>query len=158
MEVTEFSESINTLSQLSNSSVNSSPVDQGASIGAPGGALGKDEFLQLLITQMRNQDPIEPVDNAEMIAQLAQFSSLEQMQNLNDEFMNLRQESSLMQSLLLSGQTVAAERIDGSLIEGVVEKVSWQDGKLHLTIDGALYPLKDLNSLSIVDGASSGPF
>ena len=158
MEVNEASENSNALSFLSNSSTSSSAVDEGSTIGAPGGALGKDEFLQLLITQMRNQDPIEPVDNAEMIAQLAQFSSLEQMKNLNDEFSNLRQENSLMQSLLLSGQVVAAEHIDGTSIEGVVEKVSWQEGKLHLTIDGTLYPLKDLNSFSLVDGVSGGSF
>ena len=44
--------------------------------------LGKDAFLQLLMTQMQYQDPLEPVDNSQMLAQLAQFSALEQMQNV----------------------------------------------------------------------------
>ena len=53
-------------------------------------ALGKDEFLKLLMTQMQNQDPTKPMDDTQSIAQLAQFSSLEQMQNLNTAMTSLK--------------------------------------------------------------------
>lgn len=48
------------------------------------GALGRDEFLKLLVTQMKNQDPLNPMDGREMAVQLAQFSSVEQLIQLND--------------------------------------------------------------------------
>ena len=64
--------------QTSSSEKASSPV-----VATTPGALDKDTFLKLLVEQMRYQDPLAPTDNAQMIAQLAQFSSLEQMNNLN---------------------------------------------------------------------------
>jgi flagellar basal-body rod modification protein FlgD len=54
-----------------------------ASAQQPGGALGKDQFLKLLIAQMQNQDPMAPMDGTQMATQLAQFSSLEQLQQIN---------------------------------------------------------------------------
>lgn len=52
-------------------------------VSAPGGKMGKDEFLKLLVAQLKNQDPSNPADGKEMAAQLAQFSSVEQLQNIN---------------------------------------------------------------------------
>ncbi len=60
-------------------------VGSGTTTRTPSNALGKNEFLMLLTVQMRNQDPTKPVDNKEMIAQLAQFSQLETMQGLSDK-------------------------------------------------------------------------
>ncbi|MCO4783114.1 MAG: flagellar hook capping protein [Candidatus Cloacimonetes bacterium] len=75
--------------------------------------LGKDEFLQLMIAQIQHQDPLEPMDNSESIAQQAQFSSLEQMQNLN----------SSMESLLTayqSSEKSSALSMIGKQVEGFV--------------------------------------
>ncbi len=63
----------------------------------PGGNdLGKDEFLKLFITQLKNQDPLEPMDNTQFIAQLSEFSQLEQLWNVNE---NLSANGNLTQSV-----------------------------------------------------------
>jgi flagellar hook assembly protein FlgD len=53
-------------------------------------ALGKDAFLSLLVTQLQYQDPLQPQDNAQFITQLAQFSSLESLQQIKDDMAALR--------------------------------------------------------------------
>lgn len=83
---------------------------------APGGNLGKDEFLQMLVAQMRNQDPLNPTDGQEMAAQLAQFSSLEQLTNVSQGLEQLAamggeiyQALNAASGMSLVGRTVLAE-------------------------------------------------
>ncbi len=75
-------------------------VDAAGSItslyNAGGNELGKDEFLKLFITQLKNQDPLEPMDNTQFIAQLSEFSQLEQLWNVNE---NLSTNGNLTQSV-----------------------------------------------------------
>jgi flagellar basal-body rod modification protein FlgD len=58
----------------------------GGALQAPGGKLGKDEFLKMLVAQLRHQDPMNPMEGQEFAAQLAQFSSVEQLVSLNSQF------------------------------------------------------------------------
>lgn len=87
--------------------------------------LGKEDFLKLLVAQLENQDPLEPIKDQDFIAQLAQFSSLEQLQNLDKSILSLLslQESSINAlSVGLIGKTarVYASTVDTSLMEGPV--------------------------------------
>ncbi len=110
--------------------------------------LGKDEFLKLLVTQLRNQNPLEPLDDKEFIAQMAQFSSLEQMQNMNENLGELLfYQREMVASALLSeavsliGKEVkATDPETGESIIGVVEKVRIKEGIAHLIIDGVEIP------------------
>ncbi|MBR9911596.1 MAG: flagellar hook assembly protein FlgD [Gammaproteobacteria bacterium] len=95
----------------------------------PSKELGKDEFLKLLVTQMENQNPLEPQDNGEFIAQLAQFSSLEGIDNLNDTmggFVSSYQSNLALEATALVGrqvqvQTDTAWLDQGELFTGVAQ-------------------------------------
>ncbi|MBX8475150.1 flagellar hook assembly protein FlgD [Pseudomonas cichorii] len=83
-----------------------------ASASSSGEALGKDAFLQLLVTQMKNQNPLDPQDNTQFVAQLAQFSSLESMQNLTstvDSIATSYKSSQALQASSLVGRSVIVE-------------------------------------------------
>lgn len=88
--------------------------------------LGRDTFLQLLVYQMQNQDPLEPLTNENMIAQLAQFTALEQMNKLNESFESLsatiRQQSLLAASNLI-GRSVQGTDRNGAAVSGLVDRV-----------------------------------
>lgn len=107
----------------------------------PGGDLGKDEFLQLLVCQMKNQDPLEPAKDTEFIAQLAQFSALEQMQNLNETVMN-SQAFSLVGKYVLIKTTDSTGKINE--VAGVVDYITMQNGDAHMSVNGNLYSLDEL--------------
>lgn len=89
--------------------------------------LGKDDFLKLLVTELRNQNPLEPMDSKEYIAQLAQFSSMEQMQNLNAQVASLSAVSAI-------GRTATALDDDGNEISGKINGVIFSNGKVDLII------------------------
>ncbi len=90
----------------------------------PNNVLGKDDFLTLMLVQMRHQDPLEPMDNTESIAQLAQFSSLEQMTNVSENVTNLLlayQSNTKVGSLSMIGKEVSGlkdvENEEGEVVQ-----------------------------------------
>jgi len=85
---------------------------QAASAKSKTNAMGKDEFLTLLVAQLKNQDPLSPMDNTDFTSQMAQFSSLEQLFNVNDNLLGLQTISSSAnntQALALIGKEVEAQ-------------------------------------------------
>ncbi len=118
------------------------------------GELGKDEFLNLLITQLRYQDPLNPVDDKEFIAQMAQFSALEQMRNLNDGMSQYRAYS-------LLGKSVTANLVDkdsneSMLISGIVAGVRVQQGRTYVIVKGREIPVENIMEVAEGTSASSG--
>lgn len=107
----------------------------------PGGDLGKDEFLQLLVCQMKNQDPLEPEKDTDFIAQLAQFSALQQMQNLNETVMN-SQAFSLVGKYVLVNTTGSDGKV--SEVKGVVDYVTLKNGETYMSVNGQLYSIDQL--------------
>src|SRR2546422_5218025 len=98
--------------------------------------LGRDQFMHLLVTQMRNQNPLDPINDAQFIAQLAQFSTLEGIEKLNTNFSDMLALQQLTQEANLVGKTVVYEQPDAAApAQGVVGGVTLQNGKLHLVLD-----------------------
>ncbi len=90
--------------------------------------MGKDDFLKLLVTQMKYQDPLNPMDNTEYAAQLAQFSSLEQLQNLNDSSQNQEILSQSMNNSFLTS-------LLGKGVKAYGNSVALTDGKASISYE-----------------------
>lgn len=144
---------------------NSSSSNKSASSTSSNSTLGKDDFLKLLVTQMQNQDPSNPMDDTQSVAEMAQFSALEQMTNiatamdtLNTNMTNFMQQSALSQGAALIGKTVTGVDTDGKTkIEGTVESVIWTDGAPQLQVlqsDGTTANL-DMSLITSVQNPSS---
>ena len=103
-----------------------------------GGDLGKDEFLKILAAQLQFQDPMEGGDNSAYVAQLAQFSSLEQMENLNSSLNELKGNQNLLYGTLLIGKMVNLAFGD-QMVSGVVDKVKLVDSMLKVIVGGQEY-------------------
>jgi len=120
-------------------------------------SLGKNDFLQLLSTQLQYQDPLKPMDNTEFISQMANFSSLEQMQNLNTTMNSYLASSGNMQTLNLLGTEIKGQKITGSDmnqkvedIEGIVQKVDLSNSDPVITLDtGKTVKLSEIKESSI---------
>lgn len=116
----------------------------GTKVTNPSSELGKDEYLQLLVTQLENQDPLNPMDDKEFIAQMAQFSALEQMLNLNSSF-------NAVKAYSLLGKTISANiDTDGnsSTITGKVDVVKFDGSNYYLEVQGSYIPLDSVTSVS----------
>jgi len=144
-----------------NSTSNTNNTKSGQSVSnAINSALGKDDFLKLLITELKNQDPLQPMDNKDFISQMAQFSSLEQMNNvsksmedLSKSMFNFAQQATLTQGAAMIGKWVGGINVDDSTpMEGTVEAVKWLDGEPTVQIrksDGTLADL-ELNLVTLI--------
>lgn len=97
-------------------------------------AIGQDDFLEILLTQLTFQDPLKPLDNQEFIAQMAQFTNLEQTRQLNDNTEVLLTVQSATQSIGLIGKTVTV-LTDTGIQTGTVTTISFNQGIPEMVIN-----------------------
>lgn len=95
--------------------------------------IGIQDFLKILVAQLSNQDPMKPMDNQEFVTQLAQFTSLQQTQEMNDKLGSLLTMQASTQSVGLLGRTVDVQGETGTA-SGVVQGLSFTAGEPRLTI------------------------
>ncbi len=109
--------------------------------------LGRDTFMKLMLAQMRNQDPLEPMGNADFLAQLAQFNALEEMKKLNESFSTLMQSQQMLQASVLIGKQVSGLGADGQTVSGVVSSVRTFGDEITLYVGNAPIPLTSVHSV-----------
>lgn len=111
--------------------------------------LGKDDFLKILITQLQNQDPTQPLQDKEFIAQMAQFTSVEQLTNMAGEMKLMRQSLGFVSGLI--GKSITWTEIDSSGASaeksGVVESISFKDGNQYANVKGEEISLDKLKKI-----------
>ena len=107
----------------------------GAAIGAAAG-MGKDDFMQLLIAQLKNQDPMKPMEDKEFVTQLAQFSSLEAMEKMTQQMEDLTGSQMLVQAATLIGKQVSAKLETGEVVTGTISQVKMISGKPTAVVNG----------------------
>jgi flagellar basal-body rod modification protein FlgD len=111
------------------------------------GILGKDDFLQLLVAQLKHQDPMKPMEDKEFMAQMAQFSQLEQVTNMASALERLSFSGQAAQSLGLIGRTVEWRTAAGETQSGVVDRVRFDEGVIHVHVGESDLSPDDIRSV-----------
>jgi flagellar basal-body rod modification protein FlgD len=108
------------------------------------GQLGKQDFLKLLMAQMQNQDPMKPMDDSAMIAQMAQFAALEETQSLKAVIQQSSNNQTVSQAANLIGKYIRADQSDSTSITGAVTGVRFEK------TDGAVTPVVQVGGKDVV--------
>jgi len=126
--------------------------------------LGKDDFLKLLVTQLQTQDPLQPMDNTQFISQMANFTSLEQTNNMVDlltQFVQSQSMNTLSTQAQVIGKTISwtvaadDENAEPQTLSGIVNSVTLKDGKLtYVTTDGTEVDPQTVISIKNTDEAA----
>ena len=132
MAVTGVNYSGNASSSSNNSSTTKTSQD-----------LGKDDFLNLLVTQLKYQDPLSPMEDKEFISQMAQFTSLEQMKNMNNSVQ-------ITQATSFIGKQVTWADSQGNEVTGIVKSVKIVNGEARVIVGNETLELKQILSVSEV--------
>jgi len=138
---------------LNNSQTN---VDQSKLYESAQKSLGQEDFMTLLVTQLKNQDPFEPVDNAQFVSQLAQFSALEQAKSTNTKMDNLAQlqEQAAQLTGLAQGSSLIGKQVsyynpeDETVYTGLVEALENLEDGVVLKIGEHLVPLTNVMEIT----------
>ena len=131
------------ISSTSSSSLSSAAIAADTS-RVPIQTLGQNDFLKLLVTQMTSQDPLNPQKDTDFIAQMAQFSSLEQSKTMASDVSTLRAQQNFSQAYSLLGQTVSLQVDKNATAQGIVQAVQVDAGTPKLLVNGRSYDLSQL--------------
>ncbi len=109
--------------------------------------LSQQQFLQLLAVQFQQQDPFNPTSDTEFMAQMAQFSALEQMSELNREFSRFRSDNEFNMGSQMIGKEVIIKDDEGALFTGTVDALHKSGNSYYVDIGGALFSIRSVQSV-----------
>ena len=115
--------------------------------GASSATVNQADFLKLLTAQLRNQDPLNPVSNSDFTAQLAQFSTLSGVQQLNTSTQQMLALQQISQGATLVGKSVTYNDANNNPARGTVDAVDFQNNQLLLRVGGKNIPSSNLTSI-----------
>lgn len=143
---------VNNYTNLANITTTSTTSTQSSSAmtTATNDTLGKDAFLRLLIAELSNQDPLNPMEDREFVSQMATFSSLEQMQNMNKTLESMA-EANKFSAVQYIGKAVAFTNEEGKQVAAIVTNVWFDpDGSTILETTEGEVNLGDVEGVSVV--------
>ncbi len=118
--------------------------------------MGMEDFLQLLTTQIANQDPLEPMKDTEFISQMANVASLENQQKFTQSFTQFAESQTEIAAQAYLGRKVTIETDSGERKSSVAEAVERSgDGQITVTVDGKAYPIENIVRVELVDESVS---
>lgn len=106
--------------------------------------MGGDEFMQLLLAQLRNQNPLEPLSDSDMMSQFTQLNSLDQLQKINGNLIAMSLSNELLGAAGLLGKVVEVVMPDGQNHEAQVTGISFSNGQVMLWLGEEAVPLSSL--------------
>lgn len=111
-------------------------------------AMTRDQFLQILVTELKSQDPLEPLDQADFMQQLVGLQNLEQTSALTDGLRSFEGFLQMSSGSALIGRTVKGTTAGGEAVEGLVTRVTVENGEVRVVVDGRSLPLASVTDVS----------
>jgi flagellar basal-body rod modification protein FlgD len=110
--------------------------------------LGQNDFLQLLVAQMSSQDPMNPTKDSDFIAQMAQFSSLEQSKSMQADIASMTTQMQLQQANSLLGRNVTVAFPDSTTMSGNVSGIMFEAGTPKIVVNGLPFDLSQVKTIA----------
>lgn len=121
-----------------------------------GSSLDKDAFLKILVTQLSNQDPMSNQDNSQYIAQMAQFSALEQSQNMNTSLEKMLVSQRITEGSMMIGKNVAFSVGEDDYVQEMVKSLIIEQGKVYLKTENGIYDIDSVIGVGDFENDAEG--
>ena len=137
---------VNSISFSQGTAVNGSSIPTTGSV--TGQSFGGDQFMALLLAQLRNQNPLEPMEDRDLMGQITQLNSLQELQKINGLLQQGNSSSQLTEAAGLIGKHITFANENGQLAQGLVTGVSMLNGKAALWVGEYIVPLTGVITVS----------